>query len=301
MPLIVAAILSGACFAVIGVGYYVGAKHRVAMPYVGCVMLVTGLLFFGGRASFVPYQQSPLLYIVSAASGTSLFLCYLLMQKAVKIGLLSSMWIALNLNFVPQALFCALRYHEKMGVSRWIGLSLGVLCILVLSRQQAVGAGRNDNTAPSGSHSRLRCFFILAGMLIVNSVFLTGTKVLSYHSLPEGVNLWTRGGDFFYCLSYAVGVVFCLPYLLLRLPYREQFKPALISGLIGSAGAISGLGFISYCVSHRMSGTLCFPLSSITSIFGGSLAGILFFNEKPTPYFYAGNALAAASILMFLV
>ncbi|MBL8028222.1 MAG: hypothetical protein JNL74_17495 [Fibrobacteres bacterium] len=206
----------------------------------------------------------------------------------------SSMWIALNINFIPQTIYCLLRFKEPVTAGQSIGMVLGLICILILSE-----AGNSKSNADSGklfSKSVLKNLPILLGLLISNSVLGIAIKELS--NTPYGnTTMWDVGTIPFYLIFYGSVMLLLIPFALFNNFKREILPKAILPGLIAAAGSTGGMVLVGIIINTGISAASFFPIISVTSILTGSLSAVLFFKEKVTKTLIFGNILAFASIL----
>lgn len=299
--LLIVAVLSGLAFTLINAAFFVGQRIRVAPAFTACFMLAAGALYFLFRSDRPPLQGALLLYGLAPVTVACCVANMLLLQHAIRKGALASAWISQNLAFVPQALFCALVYQEPFGPAQQVGLILGIGCLTALSLGQRQSAAVAEPVEASAAGDATGKILLLLLLLITNSVFLITTKVLSKTPYDAGATLLDRGGDFFYLLFYGGSALLLPVFALRKVPVREQFCGALFTGLLAGTGSVLGLILATFCVAKGLSGTVLFPVISIVSITMGSLVAVLFFREKPTAYFVAGNLLAVAAVVVFVI
>lgn len=293
-------ILTGAMFSLVGLGYAIGGKRGVSPFYIGAFMYLGQALYYLPQAEFLPWHSGQAVYGAAAASGLISFLGFFIMQKGIRLGLLSSLWIALNLSFVPQTLFCVLVYDEPITRAQWAGMGLAVLCILVLSGQQKKSGTTGASLTGSRLGNALKIAAMLIGLLISNSIWLLMMKVLSYLPYPGSPNLFVKGQSLYIALQAVLLLVLTGQQVARHEPGQARFWASLPAGLVAGIGSVSGMTIIAVCVGRLYDSALCFPVYSVVGIVLVSLYSILFFGEKPDRFWVAGNALAVLCILVLL-
>lgn len=299
-PYLLAA-LTGVAFSLVGLGYAIGGRRGVSPFYIGAFMYLGQVLYFLPRLETVPWPAAQ--PVVLAAVGSSLvsFAGFFIMRKGMAMGLLSSIWIALNLTFVPQTLFCVLVYDEPVTPAQWTGMALGILCIIILSGQNKSPASGPASAAPGGSIRRaLGIGVLLMGQLLCNSAWLLMMKILSYMPYPGSAHLFEKGQSLYIVLQAIILFVLTAAMAAKHEPGAARFKAALPGGLVIAVGSVAGLVLISLCVVRQYSAALCFPIYSVISIVLMSLFSVTLFGERPDRFWVAGNVVAVLCVLALL-
>jgi len=295
-----AAFAIGLLFGLIGIGYYLGARKGIEAPVINFFITLCGTVYFVFKMS-AACSVSITLAAAGAGTGAAFFITCLLIQRAIGLGCLSSMWIALNLNFIPTTLFCVFFYQEAVSFWQAAGLVTGALCILVLANQHKDAKSTVlSNRAFSKWKSMAAYFILLIGLLLFNSMLGIVMKALSYAQDGENGSLWEKGSGLFLVLCYGTSALLTGVYVLLKFPFRQWFPAALFPGMLAATGSVAGVTLLAWFVSHKVSGALFFPVSGLVTLLVGSIAPVLFFGERINRFWIGGNILALASVIVFI-
>jgi len=291
-------ILAGIIFCLIGIAYFLADKRGVPASMVGLILFAISFFIFLPQAQHISTNPALPLIISSVISGLIAVTSILLIYIALNRGMKSAMWIALNINFLPQTIYCLFRFNEQVTPGQWVGMVLAVICIFVLAQN-----GNTATVSNKGKSSLISLFKnvpILLGLLLTNSTLILFIKELSI--LPCGnTTLWDAGDKLFYAIFYGSSTIFIMPYTILRKENRQVLSKSILPGIMAGAGSSIGMAIMSIIVNSGMPGGRFLPIVSVTSILAGSVVSVLFFNEKISRNFIAGNILAFASILSTLL
>jgi drug/metabolite transporter (DMT)-like permease len=135
------------------------------------------------------------------------------------------------------------------------------------------------------------------GLLLSNSVLVILIKELSNIPYMKG-SLWDSGSMLFYTFFYgSVMLILLLSRVLQRTEKKTSFQKALFPGIMAGIGSSAGMYLVGIVISTGIPAGRSFPVISVVSILTGSVAAVIFFNEKITRTFVIGNIFALTSII----
>lgn len=325
-------VIAGVLFGFMGYLYQGGARRGVTLPMIAVYLGAGGCVFFGARCRAMPWAQVPaLVWTLGSVSALGQLALTWGVRKALKIGPLSPVWLAMNLSFVLVILYAWLFLGEALGAGQAGAALAGVAAVALgagLQHPDSAAASTDsavsvvlplDNgdsvaveespalsvppsaPAPSPAPGRAAAHPVFYGallfaMLAANSVMHISLKILNTQTLPTGERIMDRFGDVFLLLIYT-GLFFPLAAMYAALRRRALLAPRTLAyGLSAAACSVGGLWMLG--VSARLPAAYTFTVSGVVNILLAGLISVFLFQEKASRGWFAMMSCALLSLAL---
>jgi drug/metabolite transporter (DMT)-like permease len=297
------ALLSGVCFGSMSWSYQMGRKWKVPANQVAFVALMTGCLFFLGYLYYQhrvqglppgnPWKAPWPVWVFTIMGGMGQVATIALIDPAQKRGPSAPVFCAMNLIFLPAALYAVGVLKEYITPLQCLGLVAALGCVLVAGKAQPVSA-----FAPlvrSRMDFLLYPLFLL-GLMVSSSLATIAMKQLQ--AMPCGsTTLLTCHQGLFLFLTYGCGGV-GTGLILTHTGWSQfQTRRALLLGGFSALGSIGG--FLTFCLISALPGGIGFALANIAGFVTIALIAVFLFKEKRTPAWYLTLLLAILGVGLF--
>lgn len=295
LPLL--AVLSGLCFAAMGVAYRLGQGRGITPLQILFWASIVGIVFFGARTPIVSWTAAPrVVWIWAILGGFSQYLGLHLAAKALRLGPLSPYWCATNLTFLITALVATFFWDEPITLLQRLGLASGISAVLAGVWSATPATGIDRQTAPAGWGHRMDYAFTLCLLMLINSLMPIAVKALSREVLSTGGDVLSQFSGVFTTVVYASLWLGMAVDMVLRSAWR---RPDLrLIGLAALAGGGSVSGFLLWCLCATLPAAVLFTLSSIATIVGAGLVSVILFREKASAFWFLMMGLAVLTVLL---
>lgn len=298
------ALLSGVCFGSMSWSYQKGRKWNIPAPQIAFVVLTSGLFVFLGYMYFYPSVQGQPsghpwaapwpVWLYSILGGIGQAVTIWLIDPALRRGPSAPVFCAMNLLFLPAAIFAVFVLKEHITGLQSVGLASAVGCVVI--------AGKAQSAAPSaapGVRSRLDFLMyplFLVGLMVSSSLSTIVMKQLQ--ALPgETGNLFDAHRGLYLFLTYAIGSL-GTGLILTRDGWSKfRVKPVLALGSLAAGGSICG--FFILCRVAALPGGVGFAVANVTCFVVIALIAAFGFKERRTGAWYGTILLAILSVLLF--
>jgi len=279
---VILAMLSGVCFAVIGIMMRMGQSKNVVPLHISMCMGIAGAVYFGLQINWAEWSV-PAYVVIMALCGTAGLIASMIFTKmSLKRGPLSPLWTATNLTFIVVTVYAALMFGEKIAPMQGLALLFGVGCVIFAANLGDEGSEVNLGKKPL--KIKLEYAFLLFLVLIGNSFSFVvikdlGTRLIPDTSIPYIV-IYRPHMYFFMYLSMALASFLIVKYIDKSKPV--SYKWVWILGACAAAGSIVGMVMLSSVVG-KLPASIVFTLNSICCILTGCIVSVLVFREKVRP------------------
>ena len=298
------AILSGICFGSMSYAYQMGRRWHVPATQIAFVALVIGSIFFMGYMYFKhlaqgltpgnPWLAPRQVWCFTIIGGIGQAVTILMIDPAQKRGPAAPGVCAMNLIFLPAAIYALLVLNENITALQYLGLLSAVGCVVV--------AGNAGSKPCSGAHvprapmDRLLYPLLLLGLMVSSSLSTIVIKQL--HATPfESASLFTFHKGLFLFLTYACGALGTALMLTRKGWSNFLARKAFLLGGVTAVGSICG--FLAYCHVSDLPGGTGFALSNVVCFVTIAIIATLVFKEKRNIAWYLTILMAVASVILF--
>jgi drug/metabolite transporter (DMT)-like permease len=299
--LMLLAVLSGVCLAIIGVAFKIGQSRNVTPLYISMCMGIAGALFFGVQMNWSELGDLPtIVWVFALLNASGQIVAMYLVNVCLKLGPLSPLWAAMNLTFLPVILYSAIFFGEPVTGMQFAAVSAGILAVAFASQMTTGGGGADGDKKKSALPMKAKLIYgiYLLVILLSNSIVFITIKDLGTRPLAMGMDVTILG-------RFLAPIYFVL-YIGLALftgaaGYLQKVKPKrwgdLVKlGLLAAFGSISGLLLLKVCIP--LPAALVFTLSGVMTIISGAVASVLFFREKIFWAWYATVGAGALAVVL---
>jgi len=278
---LLAAIMSGFLFSLIGVAARIGTGRHIHPLRIIGMSFIVGMIFF----SPVLWQELPTLpmrvFIFGIAAVLSQIVAIHLFRSLLARGSLSALWCSLRLSFVPVIFAASIIWHEAILPMQYIAAGVAVICV--------VSAAFSHPPTLEGETSRTMKQTLFYGMLLVllmlmDSVINLGVKDLSMQAITNGKTMLQRYGSSFYFIVYAVVVVAFLIDPSARSKQDNNWKNEVLPVFLAALGTVGGSLLLRYAMA--LPAVIAFPLGAVSSIVFTAIVGTIAFKEHRTIGWY---------------
>lgn len=299
------AVLSGLCFALMGVAYRLGQLRHVPPVALVLVCSVAGFLYFAGKSHWALIQETPFHvwgWAVFCAAGN--YLGAKVFYYALQRGPLSPIWCAANLSFVLVIIYAMVVFKEDLTLYHLAALVCAIGCVVIASRGQTPVAQPTSRSGPCpalcrrgsfwGSSIRLEYGLLLLLILVCNGTGSLALKCLNMVS--SGQNDMIRYGTVFFLAWYGLTAGLIGIDMLIHRKNLPPFAWTLGLGLLMAVGSIGGL--LSVSAASRLAPAMVFAVSSVVSIMVVAVISVIALGEKPTLAWLGTVGLGVFAVLL---
>lgn len=281
---------------------------RVSVLYNIMAGLCTALVFFcfnNFHFNITPFSLG-MAVIMTLCSGTYVILGF----KLISMGHISTYTLFLMLGGMMLPYFFGLGFlNEEFSILRLFGLALMIVSIILTGMHDENSQAHHQHAEqnPPSKKGHKKYLLICLTVFLLNGIVNITAKV---HQLPQFSDIAVSAQEFVMLTAFVKSVIFSLLYYYLC--WRDHKKPldkrparanfTLLVFMIITAGAlVDGLSCLGQLTSAaHLPATVLFPLVTGGSIVLTSLAGRLFFREKPGKKALVGIILCFVATLFFL-
>jgi len=298
------ALLSGVCFGSMSWAYQMGRKWKVPAAQIAFVSLGTGTFVFLGYLYYHhlaqglppgnPWRAPWPVWVFTFIGAVGQVGTVVLIDPGLKRGPSAPVFCAMNLVFLPAALYAVGVLHESITLIQCLGLVMAIGCVLV--------AGMAQPASDSGVQViRSRMNFLiyplcLLGLTLASSLATIVMKQLQ--AMPvDSSSLFAYHKGLYLFLTYGCGSV-GIGLVLTRIGWSSfQMRRALLLGGFAAAGSISG--FFTLCLVAALPGGIGFALTNIVCFVTIALISAFIFKEKRNLAWYLTILMAIIGVSLF--
>lgn len=279
---ILLAMLSGVCFAIIGIMMRLGQTKNVVPLHISMCMGIAGALYFAFQIDWKTWDV-PAYVIIMALCGTVGMIASMIFTKlSLKRGPLSPLWTATNLTFIVVTVYAALIFEEKIAPMQALALAFGIVCVIFAANLG--DAPKEVELAKKSIKIKLEYALLLFLVLVGNSFSFVvikdlGTRIMPGSDLPY-IALYRPHMYFFMYSSMALASFLIVMFIDKSKPVSYKWVWGL--GFLAAAGSISGMVMLSSVVD-KLPASVVFTLNSICCILVGCIVSVAAFREKAKP------------------
>jgi drug/metabolite transporter (DMT)-like permease len=297
IQLICLAMLSGVLFGAMSWPYQMGRRWGVPASHVASVLLVIGFVFFLGY--WFRYDRSVLaplsVWTLPLLGGLGQVLGVVLLDPAQKRGPAAPVFCALNLTFLPAAIFAVGLLGERLTAWQSLGLVAALGCVVIAGWSQPA-AGDSPGTAPEVRHGGWLYPLLLLGLMLGTSLATMVMKYLQATPAESGSLLDLHKGTYL-MMTYGGSAAGMLVLLCFKDRVRVQWRRTLGLGGVAAVGSIGG--FITLCSAATLPGGVGFAVTNVMCFLTIALIAAFVFKERRTLAWYGTVVLAILSVLLF--
>jgi len=306
---VVLTILSGVCISAVGAMYRLGSMctPRVETMQVMLVLSAAGLVYFliglfrrSDWRQAVRGPGSASVWVAGTITGVGQVLLGLLFSFCFSRNVpLTPVWCAQALSFVIAIVYARAVFRERLDVAKLLSLVAAGGCIVASALNapppeegvlETVAAAPDAELA---AVSGLLLAGLLVGIVLCNASTQVCMKELGMRQ-SGGQSLMQRGRELYMVLLYGSLTLGTAGYCVVHgLPMTWA---SLGLGLAAAAGSISGITFLTACVSAPAA--VVFTIGGVAGIVSASLISVLALGETVNELWIATLALAAAAIVL---
>ncbi|MBN2780732.1 MAG: hypothetical protein JXR21_02070, partial [Candidatus Marinimicrobia bacterium] len=274
------AMLSGVCFAIIGVMMRLGQSKNVVPLHISMCMGLAGAIYFGFQIDWANWDVPAYVIIMALCGTTGLIASMIFTKMSLKRGPLSPLWTATNLTFIVVTVYAALMFAEKIGLMQGLALLFGIVCVIFAANlgDMPKSEGKDDKKPLKMKvEYALLLFLVLVGnsfsFLVIKDL---GTRLMPDTATPYIV-LYRPHMYFIMYLSMALVSFIIVKFIDKSKPVSYKWVWGL--GALAAAGSISGMVMLSSVVD-KLPASVVFTLNSICCILVGCIISVIAFKEK---------------------
>ena len=297
-------ILAGICFSLMTLAYEAGRMRRVAPPLIIFSVGIVGMLVFGCRWVMTSHGApafSKWVFLGGVLAGLAQGGAVQLIGPARQRGPFTPINAALNLMFVPTALYAVLFLRQPLNGLTMTGLCLAAVCVVAGSQttQQppTTGALPDHKTRWKALQARLEYLGILC--LLIGAVGVSGIIMqdLSARLLEPGITWFDRFHDCFYFALYGGLIIPCVGHFVRFMRAGVSFGDFAWLGLLAGFGSTAGFFLLVYAA--RLPAGIGFASACVSTILSGAVICALLFGEPRNRAWYVSATCAVLAVLCF--
>lgn len=284
--------------------YQMGRKWNVPATQIAFVSLLTGSIFFMGYMYYNhlalgmppgnPWLAPWQVWLFTIIGGIGQAIIVLLIDPAQKRGPSAPVFCAMNMVFLPAAIYAVLLLKEKITPLQYLGLATAIGCVLVAGQARPEPA--SSSHVPRSRMDNLLYPLLLLGLMLFSSLATIAIKQLG--AIPMGsASLFTFNKGLFLFLTYGCAALGTALKLTSEGWANFQTKKAFLLGGLVAIGSIGG--FLAYCVASELPGGIGFALTNVICFVTIALISAFIFKEKRSTAWYLTILLAIASVILF--
>jgi len=296
-PLLLA-IVSGLLLSLIGIAYGMGRAHQLQSSHIATFMCLAGVPVFSILAGMdMLCAAPPRIWLLGLAAGLSQFVTMRAINAALRRGPLSPVWCAASMTFLPALLYAWVALGEHTSGMRLAGAVLACVCV-VLGAVHGSRAKKGDGAGHAHGWRAVVAYSLLLLLIVPTAASLhVSNKILGSQLLPDGRNAMDAFGLVFFLACYGSTGLGLLGDSLVRNPPPRESRRALVwLGLLASIGSIGG--FLVLRLAAASPAALVYPVNSVSSLLGVTLASVLIMRERIT---LAWAGMVAAGVIAVLL
>jgi drug/metabolite transporter (DMT)-like permease len=218
----------------------------------------------------------------------------LLIDPALKRGPSAPVFCAMNLIFLPAAIYAVGVLNESITLIQCLGLVVAIGCVLVAGKAQP--ASDSDAQVIRSRMNWVIYPLCLLGLMLSSSLATIVMKQLQ--AMPcESASLFTYHKGLFLFLTYAGGST-GIGLVLTRAGWSTfQTRKAFLLGGFAAIGSISG--FLTLCLVSTLPGGIGFALANIVCFVTIALICAFVFKEQRNLAWYLTILLAIIGVSLF--
>lgn len=269
-------------------------RQKNADPYL-CTLLIgaTVLAFYAVYGQFrFEYDGDTLLY--GLIFGGAYCVGYIFQIKALKVGSVSLTSLLLSYSLLVPILFGVLYYHDSVGVTFWIGLSLLLVALFL------VNFNPSEKSA-SSADKKNKLLWLLFAMLS----FCGNAACIICATMQQKLS---GGGHRFEFMTYAMAVVIVVNLTLTLINNKKtgMTLPSLKRGwwcavILGLLNGATNLCYMVLAARNNIPVSLLNCFNSGGSLLLTFLLARFIFKEKLRPLQLVGFFIGVASVILFAI
>ncbi len=307
--LLALSVLSGICFGSMSFSYQMARRWKMPASHVALFALLGGALFFGGAlyvrpalgpdgAPMNPWAAPAVVWIPTIIGVLGQIATILLMDPAQRRGPAAPVFCAMNLTFLPTALYAVGILRERITLWQGLGLAAALGCVLVAGKAQPAETAPGSTAAIRSRGDSWMYPLLLLGLMFSSSLATVVMKQLQ--QIPAGTgSLFDVHRGLFLFLTYGGGTV-GLAAVLHRGGWADfRFGRALFLGGLAAIGSVCG--FLTLCQAARLPGGVGVALVNVLCFVTIALIAAFIFKEKRNLAWHLTLWLAVLSVVLFAV
>ena len=296
-------VAAGLFFSLMVLAYELGRVRNVAAPRIAFCVAIAGMVAFGLRW-FSCADEGPVpwrVILLGLAAGGFQGAATWMIPPARSRGPFTPINAALNMAFVPTAIFALCVLHQALTVVAVVGMALSVGCVVagsLAAGEEKPGNGLQGKTTTGGNIARMRLEYVAILAFMVASVGVSGIAIsyLAVRPFGDGRDWFSHFEDAYFLFLY-VGFLVPTAVSMAGVGKRTRFVDVLGLGLLASFGSVVGMSMLGYAA--RLPGGVGFASVCVCAIVGGAIICTLLFGERRGVAWYASLACAVLAVLCF--
>ena len=299
------AIVSGIAFGSMSWAYQMGRRLGISAVQIAFVATAFGSLFFwfylmgqtddGGAQGGSPWVAPALVWTLSLLGGAGQVITVLLLDPAQKHGPAAPVFCAVNLVFLPAALYAVGVLHESLAPLQVLGLAGALGCVVVAGKAQAADPPAAARDSRSIGDAVLYPLLLL-GLMLGSSVASIVMKQLQAMPLGTGTLFDVHRRLYLFLLYASIGAG--VGAISVRRGWtRSQILPAIGLGGAGAIGSV--IGFVTLSQASALPGGIGFAVSNVMCFITIAAISAGIFKEKRNAAWYLTITLGIASVILF--
>lgn len=271
-------------FAAFNLSFRQAQRLGLNLHLLGVLLFATAALMYAVLYAAAPVPVSQTVILLGIIAGVLFALMYLLMIPTMSDRGVSLMTALQQLSVLFPMLASLLIYREQPSLSQTIGAGLCLVAVPFLAFDRGVSGGRVTG----------RRMLLFIGLMVVNGIALTASKVFNELQAPEQLNCYMG-------LLMLTACVCCIPsavHAMRTRPPGVRYGPVTL-GWGAYLGLLLALGQLFMLLTLRqLPGVVAYPISQAGNVSLVTLVALLLWRERPGLPGFIGIALAVVAVVL---
>jgi drug/metabolite transporter (DMT)-like permease len=270
-------------FAAFNLSFRQAQRLGLNLHLLGVLLFATGALLYATLHAASPAPLSQTVVLLAVVAGLLFTGMYVLMITTMSDRGVALMTALQQLSVLFPMAASLLLYREHPSLISAIGAGLCLVAMPFLAFDKGLGEGGMTG----------RRVALCLGLMVVNGVALTASKIFNELHAPEQLNGYMA-------ILLCTAAVACVPFAVVavrRAPRQRYGRLTVGWGVY--LGLLLALGQLFMLLSLRhYPGVVVYPLSQASNVSLVTLVSLALWREKPGPLGFVGIALAVVAIVL---
>ncbi len=271
------------CFAAFNLSFRQAQRVGLNLYVVGVILFAAGALLYAILYRADPAPLSQTVVVLALAAGVLFTFMYVLMIPTMSDRGVSLMTALQQLSVLFPLAASLLIYREQPSLINAVGAGLCLVAMPFLTLDRGV----------SGEGVTGRKLLLFIGLMVVNGVALSASKVFDELDMPEQLN------GYMAILLFTAGVG-CVPFALasLRRGPRKRYGRTTVGWGVYLGGLLAFSQLFMLLSLRHYPGVVVYPLSQASNVSLVTLVSLLLWRERPGVLGFVGIGLAVVAVVL---